>query len=133
MATVPRLYPQVRPQASYRRSLGMLAWAKVRAPQVVTKSGLMLGVGERTAEVLQVLYDLRQVRCDLLTLGQYLQPTDRQLPVARYVPPAEFAWYKDKAETLGFTGVVAGPLVRSSYQAEAMWASGSLPVTSPMA
>ncbi len=123
LETVPRLYPQVRPQADYRRSLEVLAWAKSCAPQIVTKSGLMLGLGERTAEVLRVLHDLRQARCDLLTLGQYLQPTDHQLPVARYVPPAEFAWYKDKAEALGFLGVAAGPLVRSSHRAEALWAA----------
>ena len=121
LETVPGLYPQVRPQAEYRRSLGVLAWAKARAPQVVTKSGLMLGLGERTAEVLQVLYDLRQARCDLLTLGQYLQPADRQIPVSRYVSPAEFAWYEDRARRLGFLGVAAGPLVRSSHRADALW------------
>lgn len=120
LETVPRIYPQVRPQAAYRRSLGVLSWAKARAPQIVTKSGLMLGLGERTAEVVQVLRDLRQNRCDLLTLGQYLRPTDQQLPVARYITPSEFAWYKDKAETLGFRGVAAGPLVRSSHRAETL-------------
>lgn len=120
LETVPRLYPQVRPQADYRRSLGVLAWAKARAPHVVTKSGLMLGLGERTMEVLQVLYDLRRSGCDLLTLGQYLQPTDRHIPVVRYVPPAEFSWYEDKAESLGFRGVAAGPLVRSSHRAGAL-------------
>ncbi|HET91788.1 MAG TPA: lipoyl synthase [Chloroflexi bacterium] len=123
LETVPRLYPQVRPGADYRRSLGVLAWAKTRAPQVTTKSGLMLGLGERTAEVLQVLYDLRQAQCDLLTLGQYLQPTARQFPVARYVPPAEFDWYREKAEAFGFRGVAAGPLVRSSHRAEDLWAA----------
>lgn len=125
--TVPRLYPHVRPRADYRRSLEVLAWAKTYAPQTVTKSGLMLGLGERTAEVLRVLYDLREVRCDLLTLGQYLQPTDRQLPVARYVPPEEFDWYKDKAEAMGFRGVASGPLVRSSHRAEALWAAVNEP------
>ena len=120
LETVPRLYPQVRPQANYRRSLEVLAWTKALAPQTVTKSGLMLGLGERTAEVLQALYDLRKVRCDLLTLGQYLQPTDRQLPVTRYVPPKEFEWYKEKAKEIGFRGVVSGPLVRSSHRAEAL-------------
>lgn len=121
LETATRLYPQARPQADYRRSLEILAWAKSHAPQMVTKSGLMLGLGERTAEVLQVLHDLRKARCDLLTLGQYLQPTDRQLPVARYIPPDEFAWYKDKAEALGFRSMAAGPLVRSSHRAEALW------------
>lgn len=115
--TVPRLYPPIRPQADYRRSIGILSWVKVRAPQIATKSGLMLGLGERTAEVLQVFYDLREAGCDILTLGQYLQPTERQHPVVRYVPPEEFAEYREKAEAMGFRKVVAGPLVRSSYQA----------------
>lgn len=118
--TVPRLYPRVRPGASYRRSLGVLAWSKAQAPKVVTKSGLMLGLGERVAEVIEVLRDLRQAGCEIVTLGQYLQPTDRQLPVVRYVPPVEFAWYEGKAREMGFRGAVAGPLVRSSYRAEGL-------------
>ncbi|MBC8450125.1 MAG: lipoyl synthase [Chloroflexi bacterium] len=121
LETVPRLYPQVRPRADYRRSLGVLAWAKTRAPRLITKSGLMLGLGERTAEVLQVLYDLRRARCDLLTLGQYLQPTEHQIPVTRYIPPAEFAHYGARARALGFRGTAAGPLVRSSHQADVLW------------
>jgi lipoic acid synthetase len=121
--TVPRLYRAVRPGADYRRSLALLARAKALRPGLATKSGLMLGLGERTAEVLRVLHDLRRARCDLLTLGQYLQPGDDQLPVSRYVPPDEFAAYRDKAEALGFRGVAAGPLVRSSHQAEALWAA----------
>lgn len=115
--TVPRLYPLIRPQADYRRSVGILSWVKVRAPQIATKSGLMLGLGERTAEVLQVFYDLREAGCDMLTLGQYLQPTEHQHPVVRYVPPEEFVEYREKAEAMGFRKVVAGPLVRSSYRA----------------
>ncbi len=86
-------------------------------PRMVTKSGLILGLGERTAEVLRVFYDRREAGCDLLALGQYLQPTGRQYPVVRYVPPEEFTGYREKAETIGFRRVVAGPLVRSSYQA----------------
>jgi lipoic acid synthetase len=121
LETVSELYTRVRPGADYRRSLGVLAWTKAHAPQVATKSGLMLGLGENTAAVLRTLYDLRQARCDLLTLGQYLQPADRQLPVDRYVPPAEFAAYQARAESLGFRGVAAGPLVRSSHRAEALW------------
>ena len=121
LETVCRLYPRVRPGAGYRRSLGVLAWAKAQAPRTVTKSGLMLGLGESTAEVLRTFYDLRQAQCDLLTLGQYLQPTDRQLPVDRFVPPVEFAGYQAKAESLGFRGVAAGPLVRSSHRAGALW------------
>jgi lipoic acid synthetase len=125
LETVPRLYPRARPGANYQRSLGILASAKVIAPGVVTKSGLMLGLGERTAEVVRVLHDLRAAGCDLLTLGQYLQPSDDQLPVARYVTPEEFGWYRDKARALGFQGVASGPLVRSSHQAEALWLAGS--------
>jgi lipoic acid synthetase len=129
--TVPRLYPRVRPRADYRRSLGVLAWAKTLMPQMMTKSGLMLGLGERTPEALQVLYDLRQARCDLLTLGQYLQPTDRQVPTDRYVPPDEFAWYEIRAKALGFLGTAAGPLVRSSHRAEALWKSSSVGHSNP--
>jgi len=121
LETVASLYWRVRPEADYRRSLAVLAWAKAQVPNLVTKSGLMLGLGEKTAEVLRTLYDLRQAQCDLLTLGQYLQPTDRQLPVDRYVPPAEFANFQAKAEGMGFRGVAAGPLVRSSHRAEALW------------
>jgi lipoic acid synthetase len=117
METVPRLYPVIRPQADYRRSLSLLSWVKTRAPRMETKSGLMLGLGEQTAEVLRVFYDLREAGCDLLTLGQYLQPTEQQHPVVRYIPPDEFAAYREKAETMGFRRVVAGPLVRSSYLA----------------
>jgi lipoic acid synthetase len=118
LETVPRLYPQARPGADYRRSLALLAQAKAHAPQVVTKSGLMLGLGERVAEVLGVLRDLRQAGCDLLTLGQYLQPTEHQLPVVRYAPPEEFAAYRQKAEEMGFRGAASGPLVRSSHRAD---------------
>jgi lipoic acid synthetase len=121
LETVPRLYREVRPHADYRRSLAILARAKALAPGVVTKSGLMLGLGERIAEVLEVMRDLRQARCDLLTMGQYLQPTDREVPVVRYLPPGEFAWYEARARSLGFRGVAAGPLVRSSYHAEGLY------------
>ena len=86
LETVPSLYPQVCSGADYRRSLGMLAWAKARAPRTVVRLGLMLGLAERMARVLRVLYELRQARCDLLTLRGYLALTERQLPVARYVP-----------------------------------------------
>ena len=121
LETVSRLYPRVRPGAGYRRSLGVLSWVKAQVPRVVTKSGLMLGLGEITTEVLHTFYDLRQAQCDLLTLGQYLQPTDRQLAVDRFVPPAEFDGYRARAEGLGFRGVAAGPLVRSSHRAGALW------------
>jgi lipoyl synthase len=121
LETVPRLYGQVRPYADYRRSLAILARTKALAPGVVTKSGLMLGLGERMVEVLEVMRDLRETRCDLLTMGQYLQPTDHQVPVIRYLPPSEFEWYEARARSLGFRGVAAGPLVRSSYHAEGLY------------
>ncbi len=117
LETVPRLYPLVRPRADYRRSLSVLAQTKALAPQIVTKSGLMVGLGERVSEVMQVMADLRAVGCDLLTIGQYLQPTERQLPVARFIPPEEFDGYRETGEAMGFAGVAAGPLVRSSHQA----------------
>ncbi len=116
--TVPRLYPQVRLGASYRRSLDLHAEARTLAPEILLKSGLMLGMGERTDEVLAVMGELRQVGCRILTLGQYLAPTRRHHPVDRYVPPEEFDRLKDAGLALGFSHVEAGPLVRSSYHAE---------------
>jgi lipoic acid synthetase len=115
--TVPRLYPRVRPKARYERSLELLQRAKALTPDRPTKSGLMLGLGETQEELLAVLRDLRAVDCDILTLGQYLQPTPKHLPIARYVPPAEFAALRDEALALGFPHVESGPLVRSSYHA----------------
>ena len=120
METVPRLYKKVRGRAGYQRSLDVLAHVKRRYPQAVTKSGLMLGLGETTDELFEVLADLRAARCDTLTLGQYLAPTLKHIPVARYVPPAEFDGLAELARTLGFAKVVAGPFVRSSYHADEM-------------
>jgi lipoic acid synthetase len=114
--TVPRLYHTVRPQAKYTQSLELLARAKRRG--FLTKTGMMLGIGERTEEVLDVMKDLRQVNCDILTLGQYLQPTKEHLPVARFVHPDEFAMLKKVGLEMGFKHVESGPLVRSSYHAE---------------
>ena len=114
--TVPRLYRSVRPQAKYLQSLELLERAKRRG--LVTKTGLMLGIGERTEEVLDVMKDLRQVNCDILTLGQYLQPTKDHLPIDRYVHPDEFLMLKVKGLEMGFRYVESGPLVRSSYHAE---------------
>ncbi|HXX62866.1 MAG TPA: lipoyl synthase [Bacteroidota bacterium] len=114
--TVPRLYSRVRPQAKYARSLDVLSYAHQAG--MVTKSGLMLGLGESTEEVLGVLHDLRDHHCDILTLGQYLQPTRNHLPVERYVHPDEFRMYKEKALEMGFRHAESGPLVRSSYHAE---------------
>jgi len=114
--TVPRLYPTVRPQAKYDRSLELLS--RAHRAGMVTKSGLMLGVGEKTDEVLTVMRDLRLVRCDIITLGQYLQPTRDHLPVDRYVAPDEFLMLKQRGMEMGFRHVESGPLVRSSYHAE---------------
>jgi lipoic acid synthetase len=118
--TVPRLYRKVRGRADYQRSLDLLAHVKRRAPEIVTKSGLMLGLGETTEELLEVLADLRGVGCDVLTLGQYLAPTLKHLPVVRYVPPAEFDALAVLARSLGFREVASGPFVRSSYHADEM-------------
>lgn len=120
METVPRLYKKVRGRASYQRSLDLLGHVKRCQPCLVTKSGLMLGLGETHEELFDVLADLRAVGCDTLTLGQYLAPTLKHIPVARYVPPAEFDTLAALARTLGFARVVAGPFVRSSYHADEM-------------
>jgi lipoic acid synthetase len=120
METVPRLYRKVRGRAGYQRSLDLLAHVKARRPQTVTKSGLMLGLGETVEELFDVLADLRGVGCDTLTLGQYLAPTLKHVPVARFVPPEEFDELAARARTLGFHKVVAGPFVRSSYHADEM-------------
>jgi lipoic acid synthetase len=114
--TVPRLYQTVRPQAKYSRSLELLERAKKKG--MVTKSGLMLGLGETAGEVLEVMKDLHGVHCDILTLGQYLQPTKEHLPVDRYVHPDEFRMLKERGVEMGFAHVESGPLVRSSYHAE---------------
>ena len=117
--TVPRLYRRVRPSARYYRSLELLQRAKEMDNSVLTKSGLMVGLGENWDEILAVLGDLRQADCDIATIGQYLRPTSgqRHLPVARYYTPAEFQRFKEEALALGFRAVESGPLVRSSYHA----------------
>lgn len=119
--TVPRLYRRVRgPKSDYRWTLELLRRVKELAPRTKTKSGLMLGLGETREEILDTLADLRDVRCDLLTLGQYLQPSPSHLPVERYVPPAEFDELGALARQLGFSQVASGPFVRSSYHARDM-------------
>ncbi|MGH9664117.1 MAG: lipoyl synthase [Bryobacteraceae bacterium] len=115
--TVPRLYRQVRLGARYERSLEMLAYAKQTAPSIPTKSGLMMGLGERPDEVRHVMQDLRAHRVDILTLGQYLRPSPKHLPIVRYVPQEEFAEFKRLGREMGFSHVESGPLVRSSYHA----------------
>jgi lipoic acid synthetase len=115
--TIPRLYAAVRPQADYRRSLQVLAYIKEKNNEVITKSGLMLGLGEERSEVEQVLKDLRAAGCDIVIIGQYFQPTRENIPVSRYLAAAEFKEYETVARNLGFISVAAGPYVRSSYLA----------------
>lgn len=114
--TVPRLYKKVRPQAKYERSLQVIKWSKEAG--MVTKSGIMVGLGEREEEVLEVMRDLHAAGCDIMTIGQYLRPTTEHLPVDRFVHPDEFAMYKRTGLEMGFKMVESGPLVRSSYHAE---------------
>lgn len=114
--TVPRLFPSIRPQGKYRRSLDVLAWAKAMGGR--TKSGLMVGLGETLEEIGQVMQELRETGCDILTIGQYLRPTLQHAPVARYYSPEEFEKLKQEAKALGFQHVESGPLIRSSYHAE---------------
>jgi lipoic acid synthetase len=116
--TVPRLYRQVRLGARYERSLDMLAYAKQLRSDIPTKSGLMMGLGETREEVVSVMRDLRAHGVDILTLGQYLRPSAKHLPIIRYVPVAEFHELKRLGAEMGFLHVEAGPLVRSSYHAE---------------
>ena len=116
--TVPRLYRQVRLGARYERSLEMLEYAKHLRPNIPTKSGLMLGLGETPEEVLSVMRDLHAHRVDILTMGQYLRPSAKHLPILRYVPVEEFAEFKRLGREMGFAHVEAGPLVRSSYHAD---------------
>ena len=115
LETVPSLYPMVRPQADYRRSLKLLERAAVSGLR--TKTGLMLGLGEKDAEIRQTLEDILEVNCRLLTLGQYLQPTKNHHPVKRFIHPDEFARWAEIGQEMGFDHVEAGPLVRSSYKA----------------
>lgn len=121
LETVARLYPIVRPEAKYGRSLELLRQSKAIAPGVATKSGIMVGLGETTEELLQLFADLRQAGCDILTIGQYLQPSRGHLEVIRFLPPEEFVTLKQQALALGFGAVAAAPFVRSSYQAEGLY------------
>ncbi|MHC4608667.1 MAG: lipoyl synthase, partial [Planctomycetota bacterium] len=122
LETVPRLYRQVRPGAVYKGSLEVLARAKRGNGRLFTKSGLMVGLGETNDEVVDVMRDLRAAGCDLMTIGQYLRPSDREIPVARHVPPEEFEELSARGREMGFLGVHAGPFVRSSYNAESLYA-----------
>ncbi len=116
LETVKRLYHAVRPQAKYERSLELLKWFKEKGLR--TKSGIMVGIGEKPEEVLEVMKDLRSNGCEIMTIGQYLQPTKNHLPVDRYVDPEEFAMYREKGREAGFLAIEAAPLVRSSYHAD---------------
>jgi lipoic acid synthetase len=118
METVPRLYRRVRPQADYQQSLEVLAFARRHRPEVMTKSGFMVGLGETEAEVFDLLRHLRASDVDVATIGQYLQPTRRNLQVSQYVTPQQFDGYRDFGLSLGFKMVFSGPLVRSSYMAD---------------
>jgi len=118
LETVPRLYSQARPGADYWGSLDLLQRFKTKHSKIPSKSGLMLGLGEQADEVAQVMRDLREHGCDMLTLGQYLQPSRDHLPVARYLRPDEFETWRKLGESMGFVNVASGPMVRSSYHAD---------------
>ena len=116
--TVPRLYKRTRPQGDYKRTLELLKISRQIAPWVYTKSGIMVGLGETDEEIRQVMQDLREVDCDILTIGQYLQPTQKHLKVGDFIHPEQFAAWKKYGEGIGFLQVVSSPLTRSSYHAE---------------
>lgn len=116
--TIKRLYRRVRPQGDYQRSLELLKRSRQLTPEVYTKSGIMVGLGETDAEVRETMQDLRTVDCDILTLGQYLQPSPKHLPLVEFIPPEQFKAWREFGESIGFLQVVASPLTRSSYHAE---------------
>ena len=124
--TIQRLYPEVRPQADYLRSLHLLKISKESYPDILTKSGFMLGLGETEGEVIHLLQDLREVGCDFLTIGQYLQPRPDRLPVVRYIPPEQFEEYQKIGIEKGFKSVASGPFVRSSFHASQMFEGPSI-------
>ncbi|MCD5401192.1 hypothetical protein LR013_01160, partial [candidate division NPL-UPA2 bacterium] len=122
LETVPRLYPRVRPEADYQRSLDVLRMVKELDSSIYTKSGLMVGLGETKDEVIQVMKDLRKVNCGLLTIGQYLSPSWNHLPVEEFIAPDVFEEYGKIGEEMGFSSVASSPFVRSSYNAEHQFA-----------
>ena len=126
LETVPRLYPSVRPMADYHRSIRLLKKAHGFMPRIITKSGLMLGLGETKREVLNTMDDLLSAGCNTITLGQYLAPSGLHHPVVRYVPPEEFEELKEAAISRGFIGVASGPYVRSSYHGERLFQKSNL-------
>ncbi len=115
LETVEKLFPTVRPQGDYRRSLNLLRKAKEISPDIFTKSGIMVGMGERKEEIVEAMKDLREVGCDIFTIGQYLQPSLRHLHISKYYSPEEFTEFKEIGEELSFVHIESGPLVRSSY------------------
>jgi lipoic acid synthetase len=119
--TVPRLYPEVRPQAHFKRSLELLERGSSHNPPLVTKSGIMLGLGETDQEIIGTMQAIRNTGCRLLTIGQYLAPSKKHHPVIRYVPPEEFSEYEKLGLKMGFSGVASAPFVRSSYEAERLY------------
>ena len=127
--TVPRLYGRVRPEAHYARSLRVLRYVKESAPRILTKSSLMLGMGETREEVLGVMRDLRECGCDILTMGQYLAPTKNHYPVKEFLTPGEFEEYGSQARAIGFPAVMAGPRVRSSFHARELYEESLVCVT----
>ena len=127
--TVPRIFPKVRPKGKYERSLELLTQAKQINPNAITKSGMMVGLGEDMEEIVVTMKDLRSVGCDLLTIGQYLKPSEKHYPLKKYYTPREFALLQEEGERLGFRHVASGPLVRSSYHADEQHESALLKVT----
>lgn len=119
--TVPRLYGKVRPEADYKRSIELLAEVKRKKKNILTKSGLMVGLGEKDEEIFEVFRDLREAECDIVTIGQYLSPSLEHYPVKRFVEPEIFLEYEKIARDMGFKEVVSGPLVRSSFKSEEIW------------
>jgi lipoic acid synthetase len=120
--TVPHLYPEVRPNANYNRSLELLLEVKCQDPKIITKSGLMVGLGETRDEVMEVMSDLREANCNLLTIGQYLRPSPKHHPVVAFISPQEFMDYERIGKEMGFAEVASGPFVRSSYRASELYA-----------
>ncbi|HEX9976244.1 MAG TPA: lipoyl synthase [Dehalococcoidales bacterium] len=131
METVPRLYTEVRPKANFQHSLRLLKQAKELNSSLITKSGVMVGLGETRDELVQMMADLRAVDCDLLTIGQYLQPSPFHHPVVRYVPPGEFLEYERLGRAMGFVDVASAPLVRSSFNAERLYEEARMKVERP--
>ena len=126
LETVPRLYPRIRPMADYKQSLDLLQQSKIFDPQIVTKAGVMLGLGETMDEVVAVMHDLRSVDCDLLTLGQYLAPSRQNYQVVSFPTPQEFADYIPVGLEMGFRGVASAPLMRSSFKADELYRTAIL-------